>query len=64
MREFVMAIAIKEKARGNNYSKPILETGYMDVNNAVDEANRVMQDKFGVKEQLELTRGHRKRRRE
>ena len=64
MRDFVMAIAIKEKANGNNYSRPVLETGYMDVNEAVGEANRVLQGKFGITEQLEIMRVHRKRRRE
>jgi hypothetical protein len=57
-----MAIAIKEKANGNNYSRPVLETGFMDVSGAVEEANRVLQDKFGIHEQLEITRVHRKRR--
>ena len=59
---FVVAIAIKENNKGNVYSRPVLETGFMDVNSALDEANRVIQDKFGVNEQLELTRRHRKRR--
>lgn len=62
MRNFQLAIAIKEKEHGNRYSRPVLETGYMDVNSAIDEANRVLQNKFGVSEQLEMTRRHRKRR--
>ena len=59
-----MAIAIKERVQGNQYSRPVLETGYMDVNDAVGEANRVLQGKFGITEQLEITRVHRKRKRD
>ena len=62
MRDYQVAIAIKEKEHGNRYSRSVLETGYMDVNKAIDEANKVMHDKFGVTDQLEMTRGHRKRR--
>ena len=64
MRDFEIAIAIKEKKHGNLYSKPILETGYTSVTNAVNAANAVIRDKFGSANVIEITREHRKRRRE
>ena len=62
MRHFEIAIAIKEKEHGTRYARPVLETGFMDANKAFDEANRVIQNKFGTDEQFEVTRRHRKRR--
>ena len=59
---FQVSIGIKERAHGNNYSKPILETGYLPIERAFDEVNQVMQNKFGVDGQIEITRQHRKRR--
>lgn len=62
MRGFQVSISIKEKEHGSRYARPVLETGFMEVNQAFDEANRVIQHKFGTDEQFEVTRRHRKRR--
>lgn len=64
MKGFVVAISIKERERGSRYSVPVLDTGYMDVHTACDEANRVLEHKFGVPDRLEMTRSHRRKRRD
>jgi hypothetical protein len=62
MKGFQMSISIKEKVRGSVYAHPFLETGFMDVNQAIEEANSVIEKKFGGKDRIEITRQHRKRR--
>ena len=62
MKDFMIAIAITERAFGNAYSNPVIETGYMNASEAIEEANRVLKDKFGTRYKIEITRDHRKRR--
>lgn len=61
-RDFEMAIAIKPKVNGNRYSQPVLETGYMPVQQAIDQANDIINKKFGTNETIEIHRQHRRRR--
>ena len=60
MRDYKIGIAIKDVSTG--YERKIFSSGYTDVQTAITEANRVLAEKFGSREQLELTRRHRNRR--
>jgi superfamily I DNA/RNA helicase len=62
--EFEIAIAIKTKEDGDRYARPVLETGYMSVQKALDQANAVIDRKFGTGETLELHRPRRRRQRD
>ena len=59
MRDYKIGIAIKENSIKNK--SPVFEIGFTSVEEAVSAANRIIVDKFGSKEQLELNRIHRNR---
>jgi hypothetical protein len=56
MRDYKIGFAIKENSVRNK--SPVFETGFTSVEEAVAAANHIIVDKFGSKEQLELTRIH------
>lgn len=61
-KDFEIAISIKPKENGNRYSQPVLETGYLPVQQALDQANEVITKKFGSGEMLTLQRERRRKR--
>lgn len=62
-RDFEIAISIKPTENGNRYSQPVLETGYLPVQQALDQANEVIAKKFGTGENLALQREPRRKKR-
>ena len=56
-----MWISIKDVKHGND--NVILSTGFTDMTKAINDANAIITDKFGMDRQLEFTRPHKKRKR-
>lgn len=61
--EFDISISIKPKEHGNRYSQPVLETGYLPIQEAFDQVNDVLRRKFGSDKIIAFQREPRRSRR-
>ena len=59
-REFKMGIRLLEV--DNGYERTIYESNTRDIFKTLQDVNRVMEEKFGSNERLELVRNHKRRR--
>jgi beta-N-acetylglucosaminidase len=55
-----MGITIKDRNTG--YERTIYDSGFSDVSKAISGANKIIREKFGGSEQIELVRDHKRRR--
>ena len=60
MRDYKIGIKVKEVNSG--YERTIYDSGFSDVNDSINKVNKVIAEKFGADEQLEITRRHKRRR--
>ena len=61
MRDYKIGIALLEVNSG--YERKIFSSEYTDIASAINQVNKVISEKFGSDEQLELTRRHKRNRR-
>ena len=57
MRDYKLRIGIN-----TGYEQTVYDTGFVEATEAIKKANEVIAKKFGSKDQIELTRIHKRRR--
>jgi hypothetical protein len=60
VRGFKIGIRLIELDSG--YERTIYESGFYDIHETIKDANRIIAEKFGSSEQIELVRNHKRRR--
>lgn len=57
MRDYKLRIAVN-----TGHEQTVYDTGFIEATEAIQRANEIIDKKFGSKDQLELTRRHKRRR--